>query len=320
MIGSEEYVDFLSREYLRGYVDTGGCAIKFVVADDSVANDFRERVVHAGRQASYVVACVDAAVTRVNLMEQIFFEVARQVDWDDLAARALRNAVAEVGFPAPTVDTPTVDELASHYQTDARELKRDVDRELQQHIFRDYDMVPEFRIGMLRLCQAAFRTGQVSDAEHIALLEWLHGDLQKMSALKSALIYRRVARHNARQMLYSLPHWLATNGFAGLLLVIDIRRLSVARRPPVDERAGQYYTRPGLLDTYEVLRELVDSTDELARCCVVVIASPELLTDEARGLDAYQALKLRIFDEIRDRRRDNPFSSLVRIGREEVAV
>ena len=142
-------------------------------------------------------------------------------------------------------------------------------------------------------------------------------DLRQMSALKSALIYRRIARHTARQILFSLPHWLATNGHAGLLLVIDIRRLGVARRPPVEERAGQYYTRLGLLDAYEVLRQLVDSTDELARCCVVVIAAPELLTDESRGLDAYQALKLRIFDEIRDRRRDNPFSSLVRIGREE---
>jgi hypothetical protein len=199
-------------------------------------------------------------------------------------------------------------------------LKRDVDRELQRRIFKDYDMIQEFRIAMLRLCQAAFRTGQVSDAEHDAIIEWLRGDLRQMSALKSALIYRRIARHNARQMLFSLPHWLATNGFAGLLVVIDIRRLGVARRPPLDERAGQYYTRLGLLDAYEVLRQLIDSTDELARCCVVVIAAPELLTDEARGLDAYQALKLRIFDEIRDRRRDNPFSSLVRMGSEEVAV
>ena len=32
-----------------------------------------------------------------------------------------------------------------------------------------------------------------------------------------------------------------------------------------------------------------------------------------RGLDAYQALKLRIFDEVRDRHRDNPFSSLIRL-------
>jgi hypothetical protein len=320
MIDPEDHVEFLCREYLRGYVDTGGSAIKFVVADDSIATDFIGQVTQAGQQASYVVASVDAVETRVNLMEQIFFQVARQIDWDDLAARALKRAVAEAGFPAPTAEVPRVDELASHYATDPRELKRDVDRELQRYILRDYDMVQEFRIGMLRLCQAAFGTGQVSDAEHIALLEWLRGDLPKLSALKSALIYRRIARHNARQMLYSLPHWLAMNGFAGLLLVIDIRRLAVARRPSPDERSGQYYTRPGMLDAYEVLRELVDSTDELARCCVVVVASPELLTDEVRGLDAYQALKFRIFDEIRDRRRDNPFSSLVRVGREEVAV
>jgi hypothetical protein len=320
MIGADEYVEFLSREYLRGYVDKGGSAVKFVVADDFVASGFRDRVGDEGRQAGYVVAAVDAATTRVHLMDQIFFEVARQIDWDELAVSALRNAVAVAGFPAPTDDIPTVDELAAHYRTDARELKRDVDRELQRRIFKDYDMIQEFRIAMLRLCQAAFRTGQVSDAEHGAIIEWLRGDLRQMSALKSALIYRRIARHNARQMLFSLPHWLATNGFAGLLVVIDIRRLSVARRPPLDERAGQYYTRLGLLDAYEVLRQLIDSTDELARCCVVVIAAPELLTDEARGLDAYQALKLRIFDEIRDRRRDNPFSSLVRMGSEEVAV
>jgi hypothetical protein len=81
MIGADEYVEFLSREYLRGYVDEGGSAVKFVVADDFVASGFRDRVADEGRQSGYVVAAVDAATTRVHLMEQIFFEVARQIDW-----------------------------------------------------------------------------------------------------------------------------------------------------------------------------------------------------------------------------------------------
>ena len=96
--------------------------------------------------------------------------------------------------------------------------------------------------------------------------------------------------------------------------ILDVQRLGVARRPPIEARVGQYYTRLGLLDAYEVLRQLVDSTDELSRCCVVVLCSPEILTDELRGLDAYQALKMRVFNEVRDRRRENPFSSLVRVG------
>ncbi len=320
MIDAEEYIGFLDSEYLRGYVDTGGCAVKFAVADESAAPSFRDQLVRKGRDADYVVATVDAATTRVHLMEQVFFEVARQVDWDGLANKALRAATIAAGYPPPSDDVLGLDSLAAHHRIDSRELKRDVDRELQRRIFKDYDMVQEFRIAMLRLCQAAFHTGQVSDAEHTALLEWLRGDLNQMAVLKSALIYRKIARHNAREMLFSLPHWLASNGCAGLLLVIDIRRLSVSRRPPVEQREGQYYTKPGLLDAYEVLRQLIDSTDELARCCVVVIAAPELLTDESRGLDAYDALKLRIFDEIRDRRRDNPYSSLVRIGHEEVGA
>ena len=71
------------------------------------------------------------------------------------------------------------------------ELKRDVDTELQQRVHRDYAMVQEFRTAMLRLCQAALRTGQVTEAEHAAVLDWRRGDLRQISALKSALIFRR---------------------------------------------------------------------------------------------------------------------------------
>ena len=93
-----------------------------------------------------------------------------------------------------------------------------------------------------------------------------------------------------------------------------MRRFGFARRPQLDERHGLYYTKAALLDGYEMLRQLVDNTDELSHCCVLVVAAPEFTTDANRGVDAYQALKLRIHDEVRDRNRDNPFSSLVRVG------
>jgi hypothetical protein len=336
MIAAGEYVEFLDREYLRGYVDQGGAAVKFAVAPDAeVAAFFADRVHELAEGDGYVVATVDAAATRVHLLEQVFFALARQIDWDQLAAVTVRAALAAIGFPAPSQGTDggdgrsdgrldalsdgrsdglSVDMLANHYRVDPRELKRDVDRELQQRVHRDYAMVQEFRTAMLRLCQAQLRTGQVADAEHAAVLDWLRGDLRQISALKSALIFRRIGRHNARLLLFSLAHWLAVNGRSGLVLVLDIRRLGFARRPALVEREGNYYTKAALLDAYEVLRQLVDNTDELAHCCVVVLPAMEFLTDTNRGLDAYQALKLRIFDEVRDRERDNPFSSLVRLG------
>ncbi|MDQ6725139.1 MAG: ATP-binding protein [Actinomycetota bacterium] len=318
MIEVADYAEFLDREYLGSYVRDGGAAVKFVVTrDDEAAAAFSAAVRTEADAAGYVSASVDAATIRVHMMDQVFFDVARQVDWDALATTAVRRALVGASFPVPDDSADvSVETVAAQYGVDAGELSRDVNRRLQQDVQRDYAMVGEFRTAMLRLCQAQLQTGQVTDAEHAAVLDWLTGDLRQISALRSAMIFRRIGRHNGRQMLFSLSHWLFTNGMAGLFLQLDIRRLGFARRPRAEERSGVYYTRPALLDAYELLRQLIDNTDELSHCCVVVLASREILADPNRGINAYQALKLRIHDEVRDRNRDNPFSSLVRLGSE----
>jgi len=316
VISVGEYLSFLDGEYLRGYVDHGGAAVKFLVPnDDATAMQLAEQLSARGHDAGYLVVGIDSVATRVHLLEEVFFALAREVDWDGLAEQTARRAAADAGYPAPADRGELVlDRLATHHGVDARELKRDLDRALQHRVYQDYAMVQEFRIAMLRLCQAQLQTGQVADAEHAAVLDWLRGDLRQISALRSTLIFRRIGRDNARQMLFSLAHFLAVNGHAGLLVILDIRRLGLSRRPSPTAREGYYYTRATLLDAYEMLRQLVDNTDELGHCLVAVVAARELLDDAGRGLDAYQALKLRIFDEVRDVRRDNPFSSLVRLG------
>lgn len=316
MIAGDVYADFLADEYLDSYIADGGAAVKFVVAaDPAVADHFSSTVRERAAASGYAAVRVDAVDVRVHMMDQVFFDVARQVDWDALAAHRVRAAYAAVDFPAPDGgENISVEAVAGHHQVDAGELNRDVNRQLQRAVFHDYAMVREFRVAMLRLCQAQLRTGQVTEAEHAAVLEWLRGELRQISLLRTAMIFRRIGRLNARQLLFSLAHWLSVNDRAGLLLEIDLRRFGFARRPQLDERHGLYYTKAALLDGYEMLRQLVDNTDELSHCCVLVIAAPEFTTDANRGVDAYQALKLRIHDEVRDRNRDNPFSSLVRVG------
>jgi len=316
VIPAGEYAAFLDQEYLGSYISQGGAAVKFVVpADDAQAASFSAELGRHADEAGYVSVRIDGALVRAHMIDQILFAVARQVDWDGLAAAAVRTAYAAASHPVPPAQQDvSVESVAAHHKVDPGELSRDVNRQLQQQVFRDFAMVQEFRVAMLRLCQAQLRSGQVSEAEHAAVLDWLRGELKLISVLRSAMIFRRIGRHNARQLLFSVAHWLAANGSAGLLLELDVRRFGFARRPRPEERSGLYYTKAALLDGYELLRQLVDNTDELSHCCVVVLAAPEFLSDGARGVDAYQALKLRIYDEVRDRRRDNPFSSLVRVG------
>ena len=166
----------------------------------------------------------------------------------------------------------------------------------------------EFRLAMLRLCQAELGAGDVDAVERDAVLGWLRGERVPLPALRSALIYGRIGRHNARSLLASLARWLPTVGAAGLVLGLDLSRLAVGRRPPVEERVGVYYSKPAVLDAYEVVRQLIDATDNLSSVLMAVV-----VTDEVRGLPAYSALQLRVADEVRDRRRTNPYAALVRL-------
>jgi hypothetical protein len=152
------------------------------------------------------------------------------------------------------------------------------------------------------------------------VLGWLKGERVALALLRRSLIYGRIGRHSAQAMLTSLASWLARVGHGGLVLDIDLARLAVGRRPPVEQREGVYYSKAAVLDAYEVLRQLIDATDVLSAAMVVVVVPPELLTDEVRGLPAYSALHLRVADEVRDRRRPNPYAGLVRLETRMEAV
>ena len=319
MIAVAEFAEFLRVEYLQSFLPAGGAAVKFVVpADDETAAEFSSALLAETITANLLPLRVDAVGTRIHLMDQVFFEVARQVDWMALARQTVHRAMTEIGLAPPPemmgVHPISVEGLAGLHRLDPVEVARDINRQLQATLMRDFAMMQEFRVAMLRLCQADMSTGQVTDVERDAVIAWLHGELRQMSLLRSAMIFRRIGRHNARKLLFSLCHWVSINGYAGVVLELDIRRLGFARRPLPEERNGFYYTKAALLDGYELLRQLVDNTDDIGRSCIVAVAAPEFLTDEHRGVGAYQALKLRIHDEVRDRVRDNPFASLIRLG------
>jgi hypothetical protein len=316
MIGIQEYVGFLRREYLDDFVSRGGAAVKFLVPSEDVnLDDVHGALRAAAADTGYVYAHVDAAMARVHMIDQLFFAVAQQIDWEGLAANFLRGVLVDAGFPPADGSTDlTLDGLARHHQFDRGELNRSVNRQLQQELFYDFEMAQEFRIAMLRLCQSVLADNNAAAAEREAILEWLRGELKHIARLKSALIFRRIARHNARHLLFSLARWVRRNGFTGLLLDLDITRCAVTRRGTAPGPGDVYYSKAAVMDAYEVLRQLVDATDELSHCAVVVTAAPEFLTDDSRGLAAYTALQLRIWDEVRDRSRVNPLSSLIRIG------
>jgi hypothetical protein len=256
---------------------------------------------------------VDAAETKVHMSDQVFAAVSRQVAWIELAAAVVRTALTESGFPPPE-DNLSIAVTARHHEIDAAELYRTVRRTVERTVLGDQRLSHEFRVAMLRLCQERLGRGDVTAEERETVLCWLNCERVPLGELRRLSLQTKVTRANARGMLLSLTHWLRLAGYSGLVLHLDLTRLGVVRRPPIGLRDGIYYSKAAVLDAYELLRQLVDGTDEFEGLLVAAVLPPALVTDESRGLPAYTALQLRTVNEVHDRRRANPYSALVRIG------
>jgi len=313
-VAVEEWLALIEGEYLREFVAAGGAAVKLaVVAPPLAAADVRDRLERAAVATDFHFAFVDSARTKIHMVDHVFHAVARQLDWDRLAEEFVRGLLEANGFVVPAdpaaFDVPHIAAANAYSES---ELRRDVRHLLTAHVLNDYAMTQEFRIAMVRLCQARLEPQAERDPEALAIKEWLRGELRLISALKPALIFQKIARHNARDTLFSLTHWLRLGRKQGLVLVLDVARYVTTRRA-AEPDGSLYHSTAAAMDAYEVLRQFIDGTDELEGCLIVVLAPPELLEDDRRGLSRYTALKLRVWDEVHDRQRANPLSALVRL-------
>lgn len=310
-----EWLSVLRKEYLRDFIPSGGAAVKFVVLMDGMEHkELLEKLKRDAEEDGYLFVSVDAATTRVHMIDRVFHAVAKQVAWDDLAYAFLCSTLSERQYRLPENRKDFgLEQLASLNALDLGEMRRIINSRLRDRLFRDYAMTQEFRIAMLRLCQAQLDPQDVGTGTADAIKEWLVGELRLISTLRSALIFQKIGRHNGRYMLFSLSHWLHVTGKAGLVVVMDISRFLEARRPQEPD-GSLHYSTPAVMDGYEVLRQCIDGTDELEFCLIVTVAPPSFLTEERRGLRAYDALRLRIWDDVHDRQRPNPLSSLIRLS------
>jgi hypothetical protein len=315
-ITQDEWIDTIRREYLHSFIKRGGAAVKFAVPmEDLDHRQLQNLVRKTAEEENYLFASVDAISTKIHMIDKLFHTVARQIDWDDLSRAFVKKIFVQNGYALPMHGEDfAFSNIAAINNREEIFLRREVRAWFEERIFHDFDMSQEFRIAMIRLCLEQLDLAGPSAFLSNAVKEWLRGELRLISALKDALIFQKIARYNARHMLFSLVHWLKVNGKSGLVLVLDITRYLVSRKSKNPDD-GFFYSIPALLDVYEVLRQFIDGTDEMEGCLIVVLASKEFLDlDDRRGLRSYEALQFRIWDEVRDRQRPNPLASLVRLA------
>lgn len=310
----QEWVRMLRQEYFQQFIGHGGSSVKFVVTPsdaDRIAT--QHHVARLAQQDGYLCASINAKETKIHMMEKFFHYIARDIPWDDLASQFVRRLLLEQGYRIPEdkeefcmAGVARINERAEPL------LRRDLNSWLERAIYRDQRMCQEFRMAMIRLCLGQMDAGSERTFLTEPVKAWLCGDIRHMSALKEALIFQKIGRTNARYMFVALSRWLRLAGKTGLVVSLDLSRCFIGKKPVSPD--GYYYGISATLDAYEMLRQFIDGTDELEHVLLLVHVPPEFLTDSRRGLNRYEALKMRIGDEVRDRRYQNPLGALIRLG------
>jgi hypothetical protein len=319
-IAPQRWLNFLQAEYLESFIKDGGASAKFAVPLQEELRDVLEQgISERGQQRGFIVARVSSADTRVHMIDQIFFRIAEQVPWRQLSEDILLKLARAGGYAAPTSGSePLGYRLAAVNGIDPEMLTMIAHQWISNQVFRRQDLAKDFRVAVTQLCLAELSGGPDGQTRIEVVTDWLTGRNKAISAVRPYQIFSRITRSSARHLLESLLLWIRFAGRAGLVIVLDLSRVTIARNPRDDLI---YYTKAAMFDAYEVLRQFIDSTDRMKGCLLIVTPSVEFLDIETqgRGMGSYEALKFRVYDEIRDQRLVNPMGALVRVTSDGVA-
>ncbi len=309
-----DWADYLGREYLGAYLAAGGSAVKVAVCPDGSADPLSRALAARAADARCGFAAVSAADLRVHMPQDLYFGVAAQIDWRRLARESVlrfadREALKTDGLSSDGSDD-LVGAIAEANGLDRDEVFRQVRSQVSQSIFRRRAFTRNFRVAMSQLCAVEMKPPAASYAGK-PIVDWLVGAERRAAPVRPFGVYGVIDRTTARGMLESTLRWLSDSGRPGLVFVIDNRRVLLSQNP---RDGGRYYTRPMVLDHYEVLRELIDDIDRLPGLLVVVVTGPEFTEARRRGYRDYEGLYFRLVNDVRDESVQNMAGALVRLA------
>jgi hypothetical protein len=312
-VPAAEWLDLIEREYLRGFVTAGGAAVKFAVGDEIELASLRRRLGELSERHDLTYVQIDAAATRLHMIQDVLFAIARTLDWHTMAQRFVEALFDRQGYEWPRRgEVVPVDEVAERNGVAVTLLRRSCQQWLTAEVMQDPEISQDFGVAMTRLCLRRLEPEDTQLGVTTPVLEWLRGELPRIGALKGTFITAKITRHNGRAMLRSLCRWLRLCGRRGLCVALDIRQLG---RTGAALGNGLRYSPAAVLDGFEVLRQLIDDIEHFAGLMLVVLADEALIGDDPkRSIGAYQALKMRIWDDVRPEGRDNPLAPLVRLS------
>ena len=309
-VGIDFILDFWKDKYLTNYISQGGSKIKFVTGrNGSGKTHFLQLLSIEAEKMNYIPITLSAKELWLHDFKEIYTAVLKKINLIDRLKLISFEVVRQLGYdPLLIPDGMTfVDYLSSISQLGPL-TKREIRQQLE-HMFLSNPLLDNnFAFACSLLVGGLLGHPVLEEPNKRLLLLWLEGDREAhlSSIRRLGLSPSKINRYNARHMLRSLVEICRMAGYNGVVISIDNMEILVAK----DNVENIHYTRMKREDAYESMRELIDEIDTLKNTMFVFSFDHKLIDDDTNGLKSYQALWMRIQNEV-ESTRFNRFTDIV---------
>ena len=306
--------DFWREKYLQEYIRNGGSKIKFVTGrTGSGKTHFLRLMMAVAREEHYKTVWFSAKDIWMHDFKEIYVEIFHQCDLLSCLEAASGSLIREMGYDPQDIPAGMkfIDYLSQNGEGDAV-TKREIRAQLRRFFLENPMMDNNFALACSMLTGSILGYPILEEQNQELLLSWLEGDRSiKLSQLRALDFYpSRITKYNARHMLRSLAEVVRMGGFSGLFMAVDNMEILISR----SSLEAVHYTKMKREDTYESIRQLIDDIDSMKNIMFVYAFDRELIDNENAGLKSYQALWMRIQNEIVGER-FNRFTDMVDLDR-----
>jgi len=309
-VGIEFLTEFWREQYLASFIKHGGSTIKFVTGRAGSGKSHTLKLLRSiARDEGYVTVNFSAREVWLHDFRDFYLQILTKADITALLADCARAIVLDMGYDPDQIEEGStfLDYLAQHGQADGL-TRWEIRNQLRRMFLNNPRMDNNFSLACSLLCGSLLGHPTLEEANEELLLAWLHGEKQiRMTQLRPlGLAPSKVTKYNARNLLRSLCELVVQGGHSGLLVTVDNLEVLV-------DSSGMnplHYTKMRREDTYESIRQLIDDIDTFEHTMVVFSFDRSLLDNENKGLKSYQALWMRIQNEVVSER-INKFSDVV---------
>lgn len=312
--GIDFLTSFWKEKYLQEYIPCGGSKIKFITGrPGSGKTHFLRLMTGLAQEEHFKTVSFSAKDIWMHDFRDIYIEILRQCDIMDCLKAASLCVIREMGYdPAEIPEGMKFIDYLSQNGAGDPVTRREIRSQLRS-LFLDNPLLDNnFALACSMLTGSILGYPILEEQNQELLLAWLNSDRTiKITQLRALGFYpSKITKYNARNMLRSLAEVIHMGGFPGLFIAIDDMEILISRT----SLEAVHYTKMKREDTYESIRQLIDDIDSMHHVFFAYSFDRILLDNENAGLKSYQALWMRIQNEIVGER-FNRFSDMVDLDR-----